>query len=133
MSVPQAVNGPHKILLVDDEPSVRRSASRLLTAYGFEVTLADSAEEALHYLGGLPAAELPSAILTDIVMPGMNGCELGDEIARRWPHVPVAYMSGLSSESLLRKGILVDAAECFVSKPLSAESLLAVARICGAT
>ena len=124
---------PFRILLVDDEPSIRRSASRLLAAHGFDVAIADSAEQALDYLGALQPAALPSAILTDIIMPGMNGYQLGGEIARRWPHLPVAYMSGLSSESLLRKGILLDAAESFVLKPLSAESLLVVARLCGAT
>ncbi|HEY4306318.1 MAG TPA: PAS domain S-box protein [Gemmatimonadaceae bacterium] len=113
-----------RILIVDDERSLRVAAARLLEAVGFSVVSAASAEEALAYLDAVPAEEFPSAVVTDIAMPGMNGRELGDELARRWADLPVTYMSGYSDDVLLQDGIL-DATRRFVPKPFSAESLIA--------
>lgn len=78
------------VLIVDDEPSVRAVAERALVDAGFEVTCTDSAAKALELL---QAMEI-DIVVTDVVMPGMDGFTLGAQIAVRRPHTRVVYMSG---------------------------------------
>ncbi len=82
-----------RVLVVEDNVEVGRSSTQVLQDLGYETTWATNAEEALARLGeGLPV----DAVFTDVVMPGMSGVDLGREIRRRHPGLPVVLTSGYS-------------------------------------
>jgi two-component system cell cycle sensor histidine kinase/response regulator CckA len=107
--------GGERILLVEDEAGVRRSTERILREHGYEVTAAAGPEEAL-VLAADADADL---ILTDIVMPGMPGTLLVDQLQRHRPRLPAIFMSGYTDrrDALPRDGI-------FLGKPFSRRQLL---------
>ena len=78
------------VLIVDDEPGVRKLAADILRLRGFVAVEASGGQDALVCCARHP----PDVVLTDVVMPGMNGAELLQEIARLYPGVPVLLMSG---------------------------------------
>ena len=90
-AVPNAVK---KILVVDDEVDLADVAAMLLSAHGLDVVTAYSAEEALHWLEQDGQID---AVMSDIVMPGMNGLQLGDAIRAMYPHLKVILVSGYTS------------------------------------
>ena len=115
------------ILVVEDEPIVRRTVARMLEADGFNVV------EVEH---GLAARDLltqptfcPDLVLTDLRMPFLNGAELGDVVNKLRPGVPVLYMSGFGSETRgwLSPEVLTS---CYIAKPFSREQLLDTVRRC---
>ena len=90
--------GDHRetILVAEDEPAVRNIVHRVLTRRGYSVLLADCGEAALKIVDG--GAEF-DMLLTDIVMPGISGTALAEQVLVRRPGVPVLFMSGYSEES----------------------------------
>ena len=80
-----------RILIVDDEESIRRSLSGILSDEGFDTTLARDGEEAL---GQLADDAPPDLVLLDIAMPGKDGIAVLEAIRERWPQLPVIMMSG---------------------------------------
>ena len=84
------------VLLVDDEPGVRRSTARLLEVAGFTVVAAEHGAAAWRELEARDGAV--SLVLTDATMPELGGRELASRIARRWPALPVVLMSGYESD-----------------------------------
>lgn len=92
---------PTRILVVDDEESLRALATQVLGSFGYEVMSAPSAEAALTLLETQPF----DAVLSDIRMPGMDGVALHAEIARRWPDLArrVVIMTGdVENEAVAR-------------------------------
>lgn len=85
---------PARILLVEDEEPVRRVTARLLERLGFEVVPAGHAEEALEIVGGGAVFDL---VMTDVVMPGLSGIELAEEVHRTRPRLPFLFVSGYTS------------------------------------
>ncbi len=81
---------PARVLIVDDDPTICVVAERALAAAGFEVSSTNSAASALELLEG---SEI-DIVVTDVVMPGMDGFTLGAQIAVRRPNTRVVYMSG---------------------------------------
>ena len=118
--------GSARILVVDDEPVVRRFAARVLEDEGFEVLEAADGAEALQLLHGrVPEVD---AVLSDIVMPKLNGVELMQALATTRPLLPVLLMSGYANTQLEGMGI---AAPCAVlAKPFPAELLIEEVRRC---
>ena len=114
------------ILVVDDEPTVRRFASRVLREAGYGVTEAVDGLDALSVIrSGI--VEL-GVVVSDIVMPRMNGVELLRSLALERPRLPVILMSGYDLNQLSRLGIV---SPCGVlSKPFPPERLLAEVRRC---
>jgi signal transduction histidine kinase/CheY-like chemotaxis protein len=93
-----AVQGRETILLVEDEPAVREFARTTLERFGFNVLAANGPEEALRI-----AKDFRSNIallLTDVVMPNMQGPELAEEVRRMRPDVRVLFMSGYAADSM---------------------------------
>lgn len=81
-----------RILVVDDEEAIRAVVSRMLQAEGYEVLRARDGKEALRELQEVGGAV--DLVITDLVMPGMGGRVLGRELARRYPGLPLVWMSG---------------------------------------
>jgi two-component system cell cycle sensor histidine kinase/response regulator CckA len=111
--------GNELILLVEDEPVIRRVVGDLLRKQGYRVVEAIDGVHGLEVAGQYPEIDL---LLTDVVMPRLGGCDLAVELCKRRPSLRVLYMSG-HQDSYSALGLL-DAAEWFLSKPFSARELL---------
>jgi len=108
------------VLLVEDEPLVRETTATILRAAGHTVLAAHSPAEALRI-----CAEHSGRIdllLTDVVMPGMNGRDLAGKITALRPGVRVLFMSGYTDNAIVHHGVL-DADVAFIAKPFNPEAL----------
>ncbi|MDJ0764448.1 MAG: ATP-binding protein [Myxococcota bacterium] len=117
---PETAYGTETVLVVEDEEAVRRLICKILDKQGYQVIEADTTDDAV-----VLAAHHPSRIhllLTDIVMPGMNGKELYERVATLRPDIKVLYMSGYTDDVIAHHGILDDGVR-FVQKPFSVEGL----------
>jgi two-component system cell cycle sensor histidine kinase/response regulator CckA len=114
------------ILVVDDDAQVRAVAARALAQEGFDVLQAPDAGSALELLHD-PLGSEACLVITDIVMPGMHGDELGRLLQRLRPTLPVLYMSGYSCPEFdfLPPG---DLQHCWIEKPFSVQALVDKAR-----
>jgi len=108
-----------KVLIVDDEESVRKAVADVLSDEGYEPLCAQDAAEALRAM----EMTTPALVLLDIAMPGRDGVRVLDEMRGLWPGVPVVMMSGHGSiETAVRTTKL--GAFDFLEKPLSYDKLL---------
>ena len=112
--------GGESILLVEDDESLRRLGERILRNSGYTVITAANGEEGLAAAGhyGKPL----DLLLTDVVMPGMSGRELGRELARRKQVRRILYMSGYTDDEIAKHNVL-EAGIAFIYKPFTAEAL----------
>ncbi len=110
------------VLVVDDDPSVLRVASKVLVRAGYSVLEANGGREALDVAAGR-GGEL-DLLLTDVVMPGMSGRELGEELVARYPGVRVLYMSAYTEDEVILQGVRVAEVD-FISKPFTVDGLRA--------
>ena len=108
------------ILLVEDEPAVRRLARRALESHGFHIFEAGSGAEALA-ICETHGAEL-DLLLTDVVMPQMSGVELAARLTAVRRGLPVLYMSGYTEDTLGQRGVL-SPETAFLNKPFTPASL----------
>jgi len=122
---PSAASGGETVLVVEDEAGVRRLIAQILRIRGYQVVEASNAEEALRIFAGR-GTEI-DLVLTDMVMPGKSGRELGDIVHELRPETPVMFMSGYTDDVLLRSGALRPGMS-FLQKPLRAEVLAAKVR-----
>ena len=117
-AVAQLPRGQASVLLVDDEAGVRSVASRVLEGCGYHVVTAGSGEEALaRCLEGLE----PDLVITDVVMPGINGDQLVARLRAQRADLRVLYTSGFSAEAVVQHG--VTPGEHFLSKPFTPSDL----------
>ena len=114
--------GQGAILLVEDEPLVQSLLSRALVEAGYRTEVATDGEEALQVLARLEGKV--AAVLSDVVMPGMGGRELAEELRKRWPNVPILFMSGYTNEEIINRGLL-GPDEPFLQKPFPPAALAA--------
>jgi len=112
-------NGTETILLVEDEQALRALTARMLALRGYSVITAETPDEALDLL--VEHNQMIDLLLTDLVMPGMDGRELAQRITRKAATVRVLFMSGYADQSVNRNGGL-DLAS-FLEKPFSAADL----------
>ena len=111
---------PATILLVEDEASVREMACDILVQSGYDILQAASPEEAIRLC---QQTERPiDLLLTDVIMPEMNGLELSRQIAMLRPNIKVLYMSGYAADILAREH--EDEEFPLLRKPFSIHSLL---------
>ncbi|NKC33677.1 ATP-binding protein [Falsiroseomonas selenitidurans] len=116
--------GTAPVLLVEDEVPLLRLAERALRRAGFEVMSAGCAEEALQMLArGAPA---PLALVSDVVMPGMDGLELCAKLREKWPGLPVLLVSGYA-EAALGRDLAAERIR-LLAKPYSLGALVAELR-----
>lgn len=112
--------GTEKILIVEDEDQVRALAAGALSKRGYEVLTTASPVEALRLAD---SKERPiDLLLTDLVMPEMNGQELAEHVAARIPSVRVLFMSGYADEAVMHNGTL-EAGTAYLEKPFSGRDL----------
>ena len=113
------------VLLVEDQPEVRRFAARVLEDLGYRVLDAQSGEEALERLA---RHEGPlDVLLTDVVLSGISGRTLSEQVAARQPGLKVIFMSGYTDDVVVRHGVLARSA-AFLQKPFSPSRLSQVLR-----
>ncbi len=120
---PTELWGSGVILLVEDEDMVRAVAERALTRQGYTVVTASQGEEALEILNGRDDINL---ILSDVVMPTMDGPTMVKLARDRYPNMPILFMSGYAEEQL-RKSIGIDNVG-FLPKPFSVQQLAEAVR-----
>jgi PAS domain S-box-containing protein len=119
-AAPRAQSGSGTVLLVEDQAAVRRLTRRILEAHGYSVFDTGDAEAALHVVEEAPA----DLLLTDVVMPQMNGPDLARLILARAPATRVLFMSGFAGHSALHD---IRGAP-FIQKPFTPDTLLAKIR-----
>jgi signal transduction histidine kinase/ActR/RegA family two-component response regulator len=98
---PQAFRGHETVLVVEDEPAVRRAVQRNLERLGYHVIAAQDGEDALRIAESLDGIDL---LLSDVVMPGIDGAELACRLRARWSDLPVLFVTGYSADRLARTG-----------------------------
>jgi PAS domain S-box-containing protein len=109
-----------RILVVEDDGGVRRFASRVLEAAGYDVLAAFDGESAIE----IAAGEVVQLVLTDVVMPGMSGREVAAALSSSHPGVRILYMSGHTDKGIVHDGVL-ESGVSFLAKPFTAQVLLA--------
>lgn len=116
-----------RLLVVDDEPAVLRLVARILATENYDVSTAENGDAALRLLQN-PGLGLVDLLVTDLMMPGMNGRELAAIVRKSHPHVRVLYVTGFADT--LFKGVQeLGPGESFIEKPFGAEGLLEATRL----
>jgi PAS domain S-box-containing protein len=118
---PERPGGDETVLLVEDEVGVRRSLARFLERAGYHVLVAESPDRGLQAVAECEGAV--HLLVTDVVMPGMNGVELAERVTCLLPTVKVLFMSGYTADVISHRGVL-DTDTPFLSKPFSRDALL---------
>jgi two-component system, cell cycle sensor histidine kinase and response regulator CckA len=108
------------ILVVDDDTAVRQVTARVLEREGYRVLQAGEGTEALRVARELSGPL--NLLLTDVVMPGMNGRELGEHLSVLRPETRLLYMSAYTEDEVILRGIRVSDVG-FLYKPFSLEGL----------
>ena len=112
--------GTETVLVVEDEAPVRNVARQVLERHGYSVLEAPSAEAALdiatRYSGTI------HLLLTDVVMPGLNGRELASRLADLRPDARVIFMSGYTDDAVTRHGVL-EPGSAYVQKPFTPDAI----------
>ena len=107
------------VLVVDDEPNIRRMLGRLLESEGYRVREAGDGLAALRQIDETE----PDVLLLDLMLPGMDGLAVLQEVAARWPALPVVMMSGRATLSDAVRATKLGAFH-FIEKPLTPEAVL---------
>lgn len=117
----EAFRGSETVLLVEDEEMVRSFARTVLQTYGYTVLEAQTVTEAVRtcqeYLGPI------NLLVTDVVMPGLSGRRLADQVAPLRPTMKVLYMSGYTDDGIVHHGVL-EPGMAFLQKPFSPVQLV---------
>jgi len=110
---------PPLALIVDDEPAVLDIAARVLRSSGYRTVTAANGFDALALLAG---ANHIDVLVTDLVMPSMNGDELSRRIRSDAPDLPVLYLTGFADRLFAERQLLWDG-EAFLEKPFTPAGL----------
>ena len=119
------MRGTETILLVEDDPQLRQLSSSVLSHCGYNILTASTPEE------GLAICEVNHndirLLVTDVVMPRINGRQLAQRVARMRPKIRVLYISGYTDNAIVHYGVL-DPGLWFLPKPFTISSLVAKVR-----
>jgi DNA-binding NtrC family response regulator len=115
-----SIYGTETVLVVEDEDLVRKLVCETLEAYGYDVLEAQSPSDGLQLAS---AKEKIHLLLTDVIMPEMNGRELYQKVADAQSGIKVLYMSGYTDNVIVHQGIL-DEGVHFLQKPFTVQGLV---------
>jgi PAS domain S-box-containing protein len=113
------------VLVVEDEPAVRRFSTEALRELGYQVLEADGAAAALRLLDAHPEIVL---LFTDVVMPDINGAKLAAEARRRRPDLKILFTTGYTRNAVVHNGVLDPGVE-MIGKPFTLDGLAAKLRL----
>ena len=116
----EAAEGSETVLLVEDDKSVRVTAELFLQSLGYAVLTAADPEEALRQVREYSG--VIHLLITDVVMPGMNGRDLATRLAAMFPEIACLYVSGYTADVIANHGVLDDGVQ-FLAKPFSRNDL----------
>jgi CheY-like chemotaxis protein len=119
-ALPACRGGTETILLVEDERSVRTTSRLFLEALGYTVLAAADPEDAIHLAAAQPG--VIDLLVTDVVMPGLNGCDLARHLASQRPTLKCLFMSGYTADTIAHRGLL-DQDLHFLAKPFLRDGL----------
>jgi PAS domain S-box-containing protein len=122
---PVAQHGNERLLLVEDDKSVRELAGRIFRTRGYKVAVAADATEALRVFAAAP--DQIDLVVTDLIMPGMSGRELVQALHQIRPNLKALYISGYTEDEIIRRG-LHDPGVAFLQKPFTADVLVSRVR-----
>jgi len=117
----EAFRGAETILLVEDADALRKLTHMLLEQHGYRVLVAENGAAALQLIEQKP--ERINLLLSDVIMPGLNGRALAERLQLRQPGLKVLYMSGYTDDAIVDHGVLA-AGTHLLHKPFSEESLI---------
>jgi two-component system, NtrC family, sensor kinase len=123
-AAPRRGRSGESVLVVEDDSDVRDYVVETLASLGYKVFEAGEAESALRLLDENPSVHL---LLTDVVMPGMNGRKLAEEARLRRPDLKILYMTGYSRNAIMHQGRLDNGVD-LLQKPISSEQLASAVR-----
>ena len=112
------------ILVVDDDPVLGNVVAEQISFFGYQSVLASSGEEALTIAFEQTKIDL---LLTDVMMPEMNGVELAQQLIKLYPEIKVLFMSGYICPSIAHYGIQ-DSEHAYLQKPFTPNTLIAKMR-----
>jgi CheY-like chemotaxis protein len=107
------------IMVVDDEPDVRKLVGAMVSNFGYQVLTADSGEHALTLYKNHGPIEL---LITDVIAPGMSGPMLADKLTEQQPDLKVLYISGYDNTQVVQKYV-VERGHQLLSKPFTVDEL----------
>jgi FixJ family two-component response regulator len=111
------------VIIVDDDPSVRRSTERLIRLAGLNVRTFASAREFMDY----PRPAGPACLVLDVRMPGLSGMDLQRELTQAAVHIPIIFVTGHGDIPMTVRAMKAGAVE-FLTKPFRSRSLMAAVR-----
>lgn len=118
-------HGKETVLVVDDDPSIRRLIKDMLLPLGYRLLIAHDGEEALRLAERAdPPVDL---LLADVIMPNMNGRQLAGLFRSLYPGVKIIFMSGYTYETIAQQGV-VESSDILIQKPLSSNVLAGILR-----
>jgi CheY-like chemotaxis protein len=127
-AAPERRGGDETVLVVEDEGAVRRLTERILLRAGYKVHSAANGEEALRLVESDAAADASiEMVLSDVIMPGMNGRMLSERLHALRPELPVVFMSGYTDDVIASHGMMGQGAR-FLAKPFTPETLRSAVR-----
>jgi two-component system cell cycle sensor histidine kinase/response regulator CckA len=118
---PLRQEGSERLLLVEDDRSVRELAERMFRDRGYKVLATAEGKEALRAFAAAP--DQIDLVITDLIMPGMSGRELAQALHQIRPDLKTLYVSGYTEDELIRRG-LHDPSTAFLHKPFTADVLV---------
>lgn len=113
--------GNETILMVEDEINILEMGKTILEKFGYKVLTAISPLEALEIVK--EHGDSIELLITDLIMPGMNGRQLADSVAKLYPGIKVIYTSGYTPNVIMQSGVIRDNIN-FIQKPYSIHDLL---------
>jgi two-component system, cell cycle sensor histidine kinase and response regulator CckA len=116
----RSLEGSETILVVEDDEMLRKMAVKMLKGYGYRLITARNGEDALEIAGSHDGPI--HLMLTDVVMPGLNGPDLAEQMKLRVPGIKTIYMSGYTDNAVAHHGVLEKGIE-FIHKPFFREDL----------
>jgi CheY-like chemotaxis protein len=107
------------ILIVDDNPSMATALADILALKGFETYVAQSGAQALQVLHAHPI----DILLTDAIMPGMDGLALYRQTRQAWPHLTTILMTAYAADDIIQQG-MAEGIRTVLTKPLDIDFLI---------